>query len=122
MPERGGYTKKQFVVAGYQFLFTFYTPYLPPLQITICPQNGFYYEILKWPFKAEFTTRLISKRNPTVTKEFKSEVIVIERKDFHSDSKKYFDIVTIFKSDYREIERNYFTNDVAEFEIFVVFL
>ena len=58
----------------------------------------------------------------TVTKEFKSEVIVVERKDFNSDSKKYFNIVSILGSECREIERNYFTDDVAEFEIFIVFL
>ena len=90
LPERYCHIKKQFVVAGYQFEFDFYrhSVFLNHLQIRIRPQNGFYYEKLKWPFKAEFTTRLRSKRNPTVTKEFKSKVIVVERKDFNSDYKK----------------------------------
>ena len=126
VPERGGDIQKQFVVAGYQFKFDFYTHSLSnlhkQLQISICPQNGFYYEKLKWPFKAEFTTRLRSNRNPTVTKEFKSEVIVVKRKDFHSDSKKYFNIVTTSIDEYGEIAINYLTDGVAEFEIFVVFL
>ena len=117
-------TKKQFLIAGYQFEFVVHRPsYFHPLQIVIYPQNGFCYEKLKWPFKAEFTTRLRSKRNPTVaTKEFKSKMIVVEREDFNSDSRKCFDIVSTPSSEYIEIERNYFTDGVAEFEIFVVFL
>ena len=63
-----------------------------------------------------------SKRNPTATKEFISEVIVVEREDFNSDSKKYFDIVFISGSEYRDIVSNYLTGGVAEFEILVVFL
>ena len=113
------HARKQFVVAGYQFEFDFYRPYYNQLQIRIYPQNGFYYEKLKWPFKAKFTTRLRSNRNPTVTKEFKSEVIVVERKDFNSDSKKYFDIAKIWS--YQSINE-YLTDDVAEFEIHVVFV
>ena len=124
IPERGCHSKTKFLVAGYQFEFDLYNSSLVInyLQISICPQNGFYYEKLKWPFKAEFTTRLRSKRNPTATKEFKSEMIVLERKDFNSDSKKYFSIVTISSIEYRNIESNYLTNGVAEFEIFVLFV
>ena len=123
LPERYCHIKKQFLIAGYQFEFDFYRYYcFNPLSIIICPQNGFYYENLKWPFKAEFRTRLRSKRNPTVTKEFKSEVIVVERKDFNSDSKKYFNIVTISNIEYRNIESNFLTDDVVEFEIFVIFV
>ena len=123
LPARNRNIKKQFIIAGYQFEFDFHRPhYFNPLRIIIYPQNGFYYEKLKWPFKAEFRTRLKSKRNPTVTKEFKSEVIVVEREDFNSDSRKCFDIVSTPSSEYIEIERNYFTDGVAEFEIFVVFL
>ena len=123
LPEHYSHIKKQFVVAGYQFEFVFHRDsYTNPFQITIYPQNGFYYEKLKWPFKAEFTTRLRFQRNPTVTREFKSEVIVVEREDFNSDSKKYFNIVSISSYEYIEIARNYLTNGVHEFEIFVVFL
>ena len=119
VPASGSTTKNQFLFAGYQFEFEFFRPHFSSLQIRIYPQNGFYYEKLKWPFKAEFTTRLRSKRDPTVTKEFKSKVIVVERKDFNSDSKKYFDIVSISHSEYIEFERNYLTDGVAEFEIFI---
>ena len=124
LPDWGRNIQKQFVVAGCQFKFDFYhVPFLlNPLRIRIYPQNGFYYEKLKWPFKAEFTTRLRSKRNPTITKEFKSEVIVVEREDFNSDSKKYFDIVSTSIIEYMEIGKNYLTDGLAEFEIFVVFL
>ena len=115
--------KKPFLIAGYQFEFVSngYS-YNNPFSIIICPQNGFYYEKLKWPFKAVFTTRLKSKRNPTLTKEFKSEVIVVEREDFNSDSNKCFEIVSIFIVEYMEIEKNYLTDGLAEFEIYVVFL
>ena len=114
-----GSAKTLFLIAGYQFEFVFHGH--NPLQITIHPQNGFYYEKLKWPFKAEFTTRLRSNRNPTVTKEFKSEVIVIERKDFNSESRKCFNIVSASSSEYKDIVGDYLT-DEAEFEIYVVFL
>ena len=124
LPERDCNIKKQFLVAGYQFELHIQSPYslFPRIHITIHPQNVFYYEKLKWPFKAEFTTRLRSKRNPTVTKEFKSKVIIVEREDFNSDSKKCFDIVSTPSSEYRDIESNYLTDGVAEFEIFVVFV
>ena len=110
--------KKLFLIAGYQFEFDLYiySFCFNHLRIRIYPQNGFYYEKLKWPFRAEFTTRLRSKRNPTVTKEFKSKVIVVERKDFNSDSKKYFDIAKIWS--YQSINE-YLTDDVAEFEMFL---
>ena len=122
VPKSGSHTKKQFLLAGYQFEFDFFNYFFNnSLQIRIRPQNGFYYEKLKWPFKAKFTTRLRSQRNPTVTKKFKSEVIVVERKDFNSD-KKYFYIVSASMNEYREIASNYFIDDVAEFEIFVVFV
>ena len=111
--------KKLFLIAGYQFEFDFYNfPFVNHLQIRIIPQNGFYYEKLKWPFKAEFRTRFVSKRNPTVTKEFKSEAIVVEREDFNSDSKKFFNIVSTLSSEYREIVSNYLTDGVGEFESF----
>ena len=115
-----GRAKKLFLIAGYQFEFDFHGhSYSNHLQITICPQNGFYYEKLKWPFRAEFTTRLRSQRNPTVTKEFKSAVIVVEREDFNSDSKKCFDIAEIWGS---QSMNDYLTDDVAEFEIYVIFI
>ena len=124
LPERYCHIQKQFLIVGYQFEFDIYRNYFyfNQLHIRIRPQNGFYYEKLKWPFKAEFTTRLRSKRNPSVTKEFKSEVIVVEREDFNSDFKKYFNIVTISYYEYKDIESDYLTDSVAEFEIFVVIL
>ena len=126
VPDTNCHIKKQFVVAGYQFEFDFYKHSLSilrhQLQIRIRPQNGLYYEKLKWPFKAEFTTRLRSKLNPTVTKEFKSKVIVVERKDFNSDYKNYFYIAYTPYGEYSEIASNYLTDGVSEFEIFVVFL
>ena len=126
VPERYCHIKNQFPIAGYQFEFDFYKHSLSilhhQLQIRISPQNGFYYGKLKWPFKAEFTTRLRSKRDPTVTKEFKSKVIVVEREDFNSDSDEYFDIVYTSYSEYRDIVGDFFTDGVAEFEIFVVFI
>ena len=114
--------QKLFLIAGYQFKFVFHrNPYSNSLQIRINPQNRFYYEKLKWPFKAEFTTHLRSKHNSTVTKVFKSKVIVIEREDFNSDSEKCFDIVYTSSSEYRDIVSDYLT-DVAEFEIYVMFI
>ena len=127
LPKDGSYTNTQFIIAGYHLEFNFfYVPNYSPfcdfkhLQITICPQNGCYYEKLKWPFKAEFTTRLRSKHNPTVTNEFKSKAIVVEGEDFNSDSKKSFAIAT-FRSAYGEIE-GYLTDGAVEFEIYVIFI
>ena len=124
VPERGCHAKTKFLVAGYQFEFYFFNIRFlnNHLQVRISPQNGFYYEKLKWPFRAEFTTRLRSKRNPTVTKEFKSKVIVVEREDFNSDSDEYFKILIILCSEYKEFASDYLTNGVAEFEIYVMFI
>ena len=112
--------RKQFQVAGYHLELNFCNAfYHNSLQIRICPLGGWYYEKLKWPFKAEFITRLSSQRNPTDTKEFKSEVFVVKREDFNSDSFIHFTIVTISRDEFLE---QYFIDGEAEFEIFVIFL
>ena len=114
--KHGNSTQKKFLVAGYHLEFNIYVTF-NHLLITFCPQNGWYYEKLKWPFKAEFITRLRSKI--TVTKEFKSEAIIMERKDFNSDSNKCFVIADIW----RDLDLNeYFIDGVAELEIYVIFL
>ena len=47
-----GSAKKLFLIAGYQFEFHVQNIF-NHLRISICPQNGFYYDKLKWPFKAD---------------------------------------------------------------------
>ena len=82
-------TRKQFIIAGYYF--SFHLSQLGFFRIMISPLTGLYYEQLKWPFKAEFITRLSSQR--TYIKEFKSKVLVVEKEDFNSDSKILFFLV-----------------------------
>ena len=111
-------TKKQFLVAGYHLEFELLT-FLHRLLVRIWPQSGWYYEELKWPFKANFITRLRSQRDPTNTMVSKSEVIVVEREDFNSYSNKCFNIANIWGELFL---KEYFTDGVAQFEIFVYFL
>ena len=106
-------TQKQFIVAGYYLNFHFSQMGFR-LRINIRPLSGCYYEKLKWPFKAEFITRLNSQRNPTYNREFKSEVIVVEKEDFNSDSGRSFFIV--------ETMEKRFIGDVIGIEIYVQFL
>ena len=110
---------QRFLVAEYLFEFTFCLVFLERFQIIIRPLNGWYYEKLKWPFKAEFITRLNSQHNPTYNREFKREVIVVEKEHFNSDSDKRFIIATISKA---EFMRNHYINGAAEFEIYVTLL
>ena len=112
---------KRFLVAGYHFEFGFCRDYFGGLfLIRIRPLTGWYYEKLKWPFKAEFITRLYSHRNPD-TEEFKSEVIVMEKELFNSDSKRRFTIATS-PDDPTIPMRKLYTDGVADVEIYVIFL
>ena len=110
---------KRFIIAGYHFEFDFCQNFLEErFQIIIRPLNGWYYDKLKWPFKAEFITRLNSQHNPKETKEFKSEVIVMEKKLFNPYSIISFVIAEISIEDF---QRNRCINGVVEFEIYVIF-
>ena len=109
--------QKQFVVAGYHLNFHFWQ--FGHFQIIISPLNGWFYEELKWPFKAKFITRLYSHRDPSDTKEFKSEVIIVERELFNSDSNLRFKIA-------RDTEgpctRKRYIDGVVDIDIYVIFL
>ena len=87
------------------------------LQIIVYPQTGWFYDKLKWPFKVEFVTHLSSQSKPGNVKRFKSKMLEWKREDFHSDSvKPPFTIATFSKDEFLE----HFTNNEAEFEIFVI--
>ena len=111
-------TRKQFVVAGYHLSIEIWLYCLRGFQIMFRPLNGWYYDKLKWPFKAEFITRLNSHRNPKDTKEFKSKEIVVDKEDFNSDSNKWFTIAPDFKNpcNMRTL------HGVTDIEIYVTFL
>ena len=115
--------KKRFLVSGYHFefgicqVFSLYGMNL--FVIRIRPLTGWDYKELKWPFKAEFITRLNSQRNPTYNREIKSEVVVVEKEDFNSDSNISFNLATISKGEF--MERHYI-DSVADIEIYVIFL
>ena len=108
-------TLKRFIVAGYHLNFHFCL--FGHFQIIICPQSGWYYEKLKWPFKAEFITRLNSHGNPLYIKEFKSEVVVVEKQHFNSDSNKRFIIARISKD---EFMKNPYIGGVADIDIICI--
>ena len=116
------YIKKTFLVAGYHLEFELCRIYYPSglfLLIIIRPLTRWYSEELKWPFKAEFITRFNSQRNPKDTKEFKSDVIVMEKESFNSDSNKSFIIATFSKDDFME---DYHFDGAADIEVIVIFL
>ena len=106
--------KRRFIVAGYHFEFDVRTNFFGSFEIIFRPLTGWYYEKLKWPFKAEFITYLNSQRNPTYNRNFKSEVIVVEKEHFNSDSKRSFFIAEL------TTERRF--GGVADIEIYVIFL
>ena len=119
LPDSKSDVKKTFLIAGYHFEFDFRKVLLTYFEIMIRPLTGWYYEKLKWPFKAEFITHLNSQRNPKYSSNFKSEEIVVEKEDFNSDSKRRFLIATISKNEF--MERHYI-DGVADIEIYVIFL
>ena len=110
---------KRFIVAGYQFEFDLRLNLFSCFEIGIRPTNGWYYEKLKWPFKAEFITRLNSQRYPKDSDEFKSKAIEVEKKHFNSDSNSRFIIVEITRDDFK---RNNYIGGVADIEIYVILL
>ena len=115
LPNNRSDIKKRFLVAGYHLEFDFCQySFGEFFCIRICPITGWYYEKLKWPFKAEFITRWNSQHNSTYDREFKSEVIVVEKEDFNSDSNKRFIIA--------KISEDLFTRRRLEIEMYVIFL
>ena len=112
--------KKTFLVAGYLLEFKLCRIYssLGWFRIIIRPLTGWYYEELKWPFKAKFITRLNSHRNPKDTKEYKSSMIIMEKESFNSDSNKSFAIATFSKYDFM----NHYIDGAADIEILAIFL
>ena len=116
LPDTKSGIQKRFIIAGYHLNFHFCQ--FGCFQIIIHPLTGWYYDKLKWPFKAEFITCLNSQHNINI-KEFKSEVIVVEKEHFNSDSNKSFVIALISKA---EFMRNHYIDGEADFEIYVSFL
>ena len=111
---------KTFLVAGYHLEFELCRTYsLGWFRIRVRPLTGWYSEGLKWPFQVKFITRLISNRNPKGTKEFKSEVIVVEKENFNSDSNIRFTIAEISKDDFM---RNHSIGGITDIETFAIFL
>ena len=106
---------KQFELAGYNFLFNFYDSSYN-LQIGVSPQRGLHDDKLRWPFKAEFVTHLISHYDRENIKKFVSEVIEVKRERFRPLNR--FIIATLTRDEFVE----YFFRYGAEFEIFVIFL
>ena len=111
---------KRFIVAGYHFEFCFCRDFYGCFQIKIRPLTGWCYEKIKWPFKAEFITCLNSQLSPKDIKEFKSEVVVVQKHHFYSDSNESFIIATISRDAF--VGSLYYTDGVIELEIYVIFL
>ena len=110
--------KKRFIVAGYHFEFTlvFARSIIDSFEIEISPLSGWYYEKLKWPFKAGFETYLMSPRNSRYSKKYKSDVIVVEQKHFNSVSDERFIIAAFSKA---EFMRNYI-GGIADIDIYAI--
>ena len=112
--------KKTFLVAGYRLEFDLCQAFIEGLFcIRIRPLTGWYSEELKWPFKAKFITRFNSHRNPKDTKEFKSGVVQMEKKNFDSDSIIRFEIAQFSKDVFME---NHYIDGAADIEIIAIFI
>ncbi|KAI6647984.1 TNF receptor-associated factor 4-like isoform X1 [Oopsacas minuta] len=68
------------------FIFNFQLQYSDGLRINLCPHIGSNYDILHWPFRAEFLTYLICHSNRKSTLEFKSPTININKEDYYFHS------------------------------------
>ena len=109
LPDGKNDIKKTFLVAGYHLEFELCRDYSFSglFLIVIRPLTGWYYEELKWPFKAKFITRLKD------TKEYKNDVIRMEKESFNSDSNKSFVIGRFSKDDFM----NHYIDGAADIEI-----
>ena len=112
--------KKRFIIAGYHFELDVRTNFFGSFEIIIRPLTGWYYGKLKWPFKAEFITYLNSQSKSTYSRNFKSEVIVVEREDFNSDSNISFNLPTNSELLYMGMCHDDVVDIVVE--IYVIFL
>ena len=117
LPDSRGGVNKRFLVAGYHLEFDFCRTSCGRLQINIRPLTGCFFEKLKWPFKAEFITRLNSQHNSMYNSEFKSEMIVVEKKQFNSVTNIHLMYLARISKD--DFMRNYFIDGVADIEIYV---
>ena len=117
LPDSGGGIKKRFIVAGYHLEFEFCRNFYGRLQILMCPLTGCFYEKLKWPFTAQFITRLKCQHNPMCNSEFKSHVIVVEKEQFNSVTNIH--LMYLARISKYEFMRNYFIDGVADIEIYV---
>ena len=119
LPDFKSNIKKTFLVAGYHLEFELCRIYSFSgwILIKIRPLTGWYYEELKWPFKAKFITHLKSHRNPKDLKEFKSDVIIMEKENFNSDSIIRFTIAHFSKDDFM----NHYIDGAADIEILAIF-
>ena len=112
--------KKTFLVAGYRLEFELCRYlFIGRFLIRIRPLTGWYSEELKWPFKAKFITRFNSQHNPKDTKEFKSDVIIMERESFNSDSNISFTIAQFSKDNFM---RNHYIDGATDIEILAIFI
>ena len=106
--------RKRFMVAGYHLEFAFQLFYFGNFQIIIHPLTEWYYDKLKWPFKAEFITHLNYQLN---TKEFK--VIVVEKKLFNSN---FHGEIIIARDSEDPLWRRHYIYDLTDINIYVILL
>ena len=120
LPDNESDIRKTFLIAGYHIEFVLWRIYSFSrfFRIIIRPLTGWYSEELKWPFKAKFITRFNSQHNPKDTKEFKSEMIIMEKESFNSDSNIRFAIATFTTNDFM----NHYFNGAADIEILAIFI
>ena len=87
------------------------------LLLKFCPQNGWDYDKLEWPFRAEFTIRseltIVLSRSKCCKNEFKTEVIEVGKEQFKSCTD-----ITIAVIDEDTFPDDYVRN--ITFEIYVI--
>ena len=108
---------EQFQDTGYNFLFKLRYGF-DPILINFCPEKGVDYDKLNWPFKAEFVTRLVCHHNPKASKEFRSKLIELEKRDY-IDHKELFGI-TIARIPKSCITAEFIKDGCIDLDIFVI--
>ena len=89
------------------------------LLLKFCPQNGWNYDKLEWPFRAEFIIRSELEANRDYTRyknEFKTEVIEVGREQFRSCTE--ITIAAIYEDAFSIDNFSYVEN--ISFEIYVI--
>ena len=108
-----------FQIDGYYFKLECIWGNRNALLLNFCPQNGWNYDTLKWPFRAEFIIRCeldISWYSTRYKNEFKTDVIAVKKEQYRPCTE--ITIASIYESKFSFDTIRYV--DKISFEIYVI--